>query len=149
MAEDPEIAARLAHLEADNIRLRRLLDEAGAPDGLRHGLRDTLAMLRGVLRLSAAKRAKAGGQRAWNAANPELRSAYSARWRADNRPFVNSYRADADKFKGTATSSELGAAVAGAARAQGWAAQTLAIPPVRNANVTAASAASAPRSWRR
>lgn len=53
MAEGPEFAARLARLEADNTRLRRLLDEAGAPDGLRHGLRDTMAMLRAVLRLSA------------------------------------------------------------------------------------------------
>lgn len=53
MAEGPELAARLVRLEADNTRLRRLLDEAGAPDGLRHGLRDTMAMLRAVLRLSA------------------------------------------------------------------------------------------------
>lgn len=53
MAEAGATAARLAQLEADNARLRRLLDEAGTPDGLRHGLRDTLAMLRAVLRLSA------------------------------------------------------------------------------------------------
>ncbi|MGH1574693.1 HWE histidine kinase domain-containing protein [Methylobacterium sp. P31] len=53
MAEAPDTVARLAQLEADNARLRRLLDEAGAPDGLRHGLRDTMAMLRAVLRLSA------------------------------------------------------------------------------------------------
>lgn len=44
---------RVPQLEADNARLRRLLNEAGAPDGLRHGLRDTVAMLRTVLRLSA------------------------------------------------------------------------------------------------
>jgi two-component sensor histidine kinase len=53
MAEAHDDAERLAVLEADNTRLRRLLDEAGAPDGLRHGLRDTMAMLRAVLRLSA------------------------------------------------------------------------------------------------
>ncbi len=53
MAEPQAMAARVAHLEADNARLRRLLDESGTPDGLRHGLRDTLAMLRAVLRLSA------------------------------------------------------------------------------------------------
>jgi two-component sensor histidine kinase len=53
MAEAHDTAARVAQLEADNARLRRLLDEAGAPDGLRHGLRDTMAMLRAVLRLSA------------------------------------------------------------------------------------------------
>jgi two-component sensor histidine kinase len=53
MAEESDIAARMVRLEADNKRLRRLLDEAGAPDGLRHGLRDTMAMLRAVLRLSA------------------------------------------------------------------------------------------------
>ncbi|MBY0255223.1 MAG: sensor histidine kinase [Methylobacterium organophilum] len=53
MAEPAATDARLAQLEADNARLRRLLDETGTPDGLRHGLRDTLAMLRAVLRLSA------------------------------------------------------------------------------------------------
>jgi two-component sensor histidine kinase len=53
MAEAHGHAERLAVLEADNTRLRRLLDEADAPDGLRHGLRDTMAMLRAVLRLSA------------------------------------------------------------------------------------------------
>jgi two-component sensor histidine kinase len=53
VAEDPDTTAHLKRLEADNARLRRLLDEAGASDGLRHGLRDTMAMLRAVLRLSA------------------------------------------------------------------------------------------------
>lgn len=53
MAEADDMAARLARLEADNARLRRLLDTTGTPDGLRHGLRDTMAMLRAVLRLSA------------------------------------------------------------------------------------------------
>lgn len=53
MAQDHEGDVRLAKLEADNARLRRLLDAGGASDGLRHGLRDTMAMLRAVLRLSA------------------------------------------------------------------------------------------------
>ncbi|MCJ2050479.1 HWE histidine kinase domain-containing protein [Methylobacterium sp. J-070] len=53
MAESHDLADRLVRLEADNARLRRLLDEAGLPGGLRHGLRDTVAMLRAVLRLSA------------------------------------------------------------------------------------------------
>ncbi|SDM76403.1 Two-component sensor histidine kinase, contains HisKA and HATPase domains [Methylobacterium phyllostachyos] len=53
MAQDHETDPRLAKLEADNARLRRLLDAGGVPDGLRHGLRDTMAMLRAVLRLSA------------------------------------------------------------------------------------------------
>gem|GEM_PF-601970 len=53
MAQDHETDPRLAKLEADNARLRRLLDAGGVPDGLRHGLRDTVAMLRAVLRLSA------------------------------------------------------------------------------------------------
>lgn len=57
MAQDHETGARIdprvAKLEADNARLRRLLDAGGVPDGLRHGLRDTMAMLRAVLRLSA------------------------------------------------------------------------------------------------
>lgn len=53
MAEAHEMAARVAQLEADNTRLRRLLDATGAPDGLRHSFRDTMAMLRAVLRLSA------------------------------------------------------------------------------------------------
>lgn len=53
MAQELESDPRLAKLEEDNARLRHLLDSGGAPDGLRHGLRDTLAMLRAVLRLSA------------------------------------------------------------------------------------------------
>lgn len=53
MAQDHVRDARVDALEADNARLRRLLDASGASDGLRHGLRDTLAMLRAVLRLSA------------------------------------------------------------------------------------------------
>lgn len=53
MAQFHESNARLDALEADNARLRHLLDSRGMPDGLRHSLRDTMAMLRAVLRLSA------------------------------------------------------------------------------------------------
>jgi two-component sensor histidine kinase len=53
MGEAHELAARVVQLEADNSRLRRLLDATGATDGLRHSFRDTMAMLRAVLRLSA------------------------------------------------------------------------------------------------
>lgn len=47
---------RIVALEADNARLRRLLDEGGVPDGLRHALRDTVAMLRSIMRQSAGSR---------------------------------------------------------------------------------------------
>ena len=53
MTDPTDVSARLASLEADNARLRRLLDEKGMHDGLRHGLRDTVAMLRSVMRQSA------------------------------------------------------------------------------------------------
>ena len=53
MTDPTDVAARLASLEADNARLRRLLDKKGMHDGLRHGLRDTVAMLRAVMRQSA------------------------------------------------------------------------------------------------
>lgn len=52
MSEDAA-AARIAELEADNGRLRRLLDQRDAPGELRHRLRNTLAMLRTVIRKSA------------------------------------------------------------------------------------------------
>ncbi|GJD97288.1 HWE histidine kinase domain-containing protein [Methylobacterium iners] len=52
MSEDTG-AARIAELEADNRRLRRLLDQRDAPGELRHRLRNTLAMLRIVIRRSA------------------------------------------------------------------------------------------------
>lgn len=45
-------SARIAELEADNRRLRRLLDERGAPSELRHRLRNTAAMLRTIIRKS-------------------------------------------------------------------------------------------------
>jgi two-component sensor histidine kinase len=53
MTELDEIATRLAALKTDNARLRRLLDKTGLHDGLRHSLRDTVAMLRAVMHQSA------------------------------------------------------------------------------------------------
>ncbi|MGU3667457.1 HWE histidine kinase domain-containing protein [Methylobacterium sp. A49B] len=51
---DPRASAeRLLALEADNVRLRRLLDEAGMPDSLRHGMRNTMAMMRTIMHRSA------------------------------------------------------------------------------------------------
>lgn len=44
---------RIAELEADNARLRRLLGREGAPGGLRHQLRNTLAAVREFVRRSA------------------------------------------------------------------------------------------------
>ena len=53
MTDPGDLVDQLASLKADNARLRRLLDEAGMPDNLRHALRDTVAMLRAMLRQSA------------------------------------------------------------------------------------------------
>lgn len=53
MTDPRDPAERLALLEADNARLRRLLDGAGLPDSLRHGMRNTMAMLRTVMHRSA------------------------------------------------------------------------------------------------
>ena len=53
MTDPDNIADELAALQADNARLRRLLDEAGMPDSLRHGFRNTMAMLRAIVRRSA------------------------------------------------------------------------------------------------
>lgn len=44
----------IADLQADNARLRRLLDQRDAPGELRHRLQSTLAMLRVVIRKSAS-----------------------------------------------------------------------------------------------
>jgi two-component sensor histidine kinase len=52
MSEDAG-AGRIAELEADNRRLRRLLDQRDAPGELRHRMRNTLAILRTVIRRSA------------------------------------------------------------------------------------------------
>lgn len=43
----------LTALRADNARLRRLLEEEGMPDSLRHALRDTVAMLHSIMRRTA------------------------------------------------------------------------------------------------
>lgn len=52
MTEDDTCVARIAELEADNRRLRRLLDQRDAPGELRHRLRNTVALLRAVIRTS-------------------------------------------------------------------------------------------------
>lgn len=51
-----ETNSRIAELEADNRRLRQLLDKRDAPGELRHRLRSTVAMLRTIIRKSASKR---------------------------------------------------------------------------------------------
>lgn len=53
MTDPHDLTDRLAALESDNARLRRLLDEAGAHEGLRHGVRDTVALLREIIRQTA------------------------------------------------------------------------------------------------
>jgi two-component sensor histidine kinase len=53
MTDPGDMADQLAALRADNARLRRLLDEAGMPDSLRHGTRNTMAMLRTIMHRSA------------------------------------------------------------------------------------------------
>lgn len=53
MTDQRDVLDRLAAVEADNARLRRLLDELGVADSLRHALRDTLALLRTIIRRSA------------------------------------------------------------------------------------------------
>lgn len=45
--------ARIAELEAENRRLRRFLDDKGLPAEQRHQMRNTLAMLRAIIRRSA------------------------------------------------------------------------------------------------
>lgn len=45
--------ARIEELEAENRRLRRFLDEKGLPAEQRHQVRNTLAMLRAIIRRSA------------------------------------------------------------------------------------------------
>lgn len=53
MTDQRDIMDRLAAIEADNARLRRLLGEAGVSDTLRHALRDTVALLRTIMRRSS------------------------------------------------------------------------------------------------
>ncbi|WP_237479069.1 HWE histidine kinase domain-containing protein [Lichenibacterium dinghuense] len=45
--------ARIRELEADNARLRRLLERQGSPGGLRHQVRNTLSTVREFVRRSA------------------------------------------------------------------------------------------------
>ncbi|MFF8798560.1 MULTISPECIES: HWE histidine kinase domain-containing protein [unclassified Methylobacterium] len=52
MNQDPR-DARIEALEAENLRLRRFLDEKGLPAEQRHQVRNTLAMLRAIIRRSA------------------------------------------------------------------------------------------------
>jgi len=52
MNQDPR-DARIEELEAENRRLRRFLDEMGLPAELRHKVRNTLSMLRAIIRRSA------------------------------------------------------------------------------------------------
>ena len=52
MNQDPQVA-RIEELEAENRRLRRFLDETGLPAELRHKVRNTLSMLRAIIRRSA------------------------------------------------------------------------------------------------
>ncbi len=53
MTDPGDVRDRLTAVEADNARLRRLLDEAGVADNLRHALRDTMALVRRVMWRSA------------------------------------------------------------------------------------------------
>ncbi|MEH3119642.1 MAG: sensor histidine kinase [Methylorubrum populi] len=52
MNQDPR-DARIEELEAENRRLRRFLDEKGLPAEQRHQVRNTLAMMRAIIRRSA------------------------------------------------------------------------------------------------
>lgn len=53
MTPEDRATARIAELEADNRRLRRLLDQRDAPGELRHRLRSTVSLLRAIIRQSA------------------------------------------------------------------------------------------------
>lgn len=53
MTNADEQATRIAQLEADNLRLRRLLNDSNVPAELRHRTRNTIAILRSVIRHSA------------------------------------------------------------------------------------------------
>lgn len=53
MTDPGDVMDRLAAVEADNARLRRLLNEVGVSDHLRHALRDTVALVRTIMRRSA------------------------------------------------------------------------------------------------
>lgn len=53
MMDSRKTKDRLAALEADNHRLRRLLNETDVTDSLRHALRDTMTLLRTIVRRSS------------------------------------------------------------------------------------------------
>ena len=53
MPDNDSYIERIAALEADNKRLRGLLDQKNVPGELRHRLRNTVAMLRNIIRKSA------------------------------------------------------------------------------------------------
>jgi two-component sensor histidine kinase len=55
-----EALEQIALLEQQNIRLRRLLDTKNAPQELRHRLRETLGLLRSVIRGTASSRSDVG-----------------------------------------------------------------------------------------
>lgn len=59
MTDLSDSADEIAALRADNARLRRLLDEAGMGDSLRHAFRDTVALIRTILRQTAETAADA------------------------------------------------------------------------------------------
>ncbi len=50
---DDDVMRQIRSLEADNARLRGLLDQRGSPGGLRHQVRNTLASVREFVRRSA------------------------------------------------------------------------------------------------
>lgn len=52
---DDTLHQRIQTLERDNARLRRLLEQDGSTTGLRHQVRNTLAMVRDVVRQSAER----------------------------------------------------------------------------------------------
>jgi len=52
MSQDVD-ASRMAELEADNHRLRRLLEQSGMPSELRHRSRNNLSLFRAIIRRSA------------------------------------------------------------------------------------------------
>lgn len=54
MTKDIDDRTRIEELEADNARLRRLLDQRHAPAELRHRLRTTISLLRAIIKRSAA-----------------------------------------------------------------------------------------------
>ncbi|MDX7950232.1 HWE histidine kinase domain-containing protein [Lichenihabitans sp. Uapishka_5] len=52
-ADQADQAGQIGQLQADNMRLRRLLNERGAPSTLRHQVRNALGLMRAIMRRSA------------------------------------------------------------------------------------------------